>query len=168
MKFFILLVIFIQLFSQSLSLENAYKQAIENFKLNQNKEIIAAIGINQQANLAINYYPQLNFNAQVTSQSDLTTISLPSQLNFAVPAPDKTQFKAIAELRQIIFDGTMTSVLEDLQVLNTKSETEKINLEILKLKQSVNQLFFGILLTEDNLKITQSIKLDLYNRWQKL
>jgi outer membrane protein TolC len=167
MKIFILLILFINLYSQSLSLENAYIQAIENFKFSKNKNIVESIGTNQQSNLNINYYPQFNILAQLTHQSDVTTVSLPSQLNFAVPAPDKTQYKAVAEIKQVIFDGTITSLLKDLQKLNTNLETEKIILDILKLKQSVNQLFFGILLNEENLKITQSIKTDLYNRWQK-
>ncbi len=97
------------------------------------------------------YLPQVNLMAKVSYQSETTElpISLPGIPAFAL---SKDQYQAITEVNQVIWDGG--AIRMQKKVIQQSAEVEKQNLEVamFTLNERINQLFFGILMIQEQMK----------------
>jgi outer membrane protein TolC len=102
-------------------------------------------------NASKGYLPQLTIYGQATYQSDVTKI--PIKLPGAdIPVLSKDQYRMYVEATQVIYDGGMIRQQKALLETNGKIEEQRLEVELYKLKDRINQLFFGILLTGEQLK----------------
>ncbi|HET6992614.1 MAG TPA: TolC family protein, partial [Bacteroidia bacterium] len=112
------------------------------------------------------YLPQLSFNGQVTYQSDVTKIpisfSLPG-VDLSIPTISKTQFNVHGEIDQTIYDGGAIKQQQQLYGANTDAQQQNIEVQLYALKDRVNQLYFGALLIEQQLKQNSLIQKDIQN-----
>ncbi len=152
---------------ERITLDDCYRFAQDNFPMVQQRGLIRdanALNINSLKN---NYLPQIELNAQATYQSDVT--SFPVRLpNVEITPLSKDQYKATLDIKQILWDGGVIKMQE--QVLNTTTEVEmqKVEVEIAKLKERVNQLYFSILQIDENEKLVNLLKSDLALRIKKM
>jgi outer membrane protein TolC len=111
-------------------------------------------------NAAKGYLPQISINGQATYQSDVTTlpISIP---NVKVPALSKDQYKIYAEINQSLTDALVIKQQQELMRVNTASERQKLEIELYKLKERINQLYFGILLINAQMEQIDLFKKDI-------
>ena len=159
----ILLVLPLKLFSQpvqKLTLDQAYDLSAKNYPVVKQKDLIkqtAAISID---NLQKGFLPQFNLGGQATYQSDVTKIggSLPG---FSFEPPAKDQYKLVADVSQLIYDGGATKEQKTLQQLNASVEDQKIEVELYKLKERINQIFLSILYLDEQLKQVELVKADI-------
>ncbi len=99
------------------------------------------------ANLNTGFFPQLSLNGQATYQSEVTQISVPiPELN--VPTLSRDQYKITADLSQNLFDGGAINAQKNVQQLNTKVEEQKLEVELYRLRERMNQLYLNILLLD--------------------
>ncbi len=152
---------------ERITLEECYRLAQENFPMIRQRGLIReanALNINSLKN---NYLPQIELNAQATYQSDVTTfpVKLP---NVEITPLSKDQYKATLDVKQILWDGGIIKMQE--KVLNTTTEVEiqKVEIEVAKLKERVNQLYFNILQLNENEKLIDLLKSDLAARIKKI
>ncbi len=153
--------------AQTLSLESCKSKARSNFPLLKQIGIIENLKDISLENLSKGYLPQINFNAQGTYQSEVTAvpISLP---NLTIKSLDKDQYKTYIELYQPLLDGQQVKKQQALSTSQFAVEKQKVEVELFKLNASVNQLYFGILLLDSQLKSSQSLLGELENNLQKL
>lgn len=128
----------------SLSLDQANELARKNYPMIKQKDLI-----NQTANLNIEnlskgYLPQFTLSGQATYQSDVTKIDIPVP-GFKIEPLAKDQYKILADLSQLVYDGGVIKQQNELQQLSSTVEQQKIEVELYKLKESINQLYLGIL-----------------------
>ncbi len=134
----------------SLSLETAYQLARTNYPLIQQKDLIKRASFLTIENINTAYLPQISLNGQATYQSDLTSIPNPATGTVFTPL-SKDQFKYWGELNQLIYDGGVVKKQKGLQELSGLVDDQKLEVELYKLKDRINQLYLGILLLESQL-----------------
>jgi outer membrane protein TolC len=149
------------------SLEECYRLAQDNFPLARQRNLIQASNALNINSLKNNYLPQIELNAQATYQSDVTSfpIKLP---NIEITPLSKDQYKATLDVKQILWDGGVIKMQEKVLNSATEVEMQKVEVEIAKLKERVNQLYFSILQIDENEKLVNLLKSDLAARIKKV
>ena len=153
---FFIPLFFIPLFSvnaQSLTIEDCQGMARENYPAIARFNVIENVRSFNLENANRAYYPQLSLNAKATWQSDVTKIDLELPPNFPpleIPVPDRDQYQVYGQLNQLIWDGGKVAAQKEMIVANADVEKQKLETEVYSLQERVNQVFFGILLLNEN------------------
>lgn len=148
------------LFGQGLSLEEVQQRARDNYPAIQQKDLIRQTAEFTIQNLNKGYYPQLSLNGQATYQSDVTRVNIPLP-GVTINPMSKDQYKATADVNQVLFDGGSISNQKELQRLNAEVETERNEVELYKLRERINQIYLGILLLDEQIKQVELVKSDI-------
>jgi outer membrane protein TolC len=104
--------------------------------------------------------PQLDFLAQASYQSDVTSIPIVIP-NTTIEPPNKDQYKAAVSVNQLIYNGGMTDASMDLKSASLKTQQKQIEVNLYQLKEQVNQLYFSILLLQENSALLTAKKTQL-------
>lgn len=149
-----------------LTLDNCLEMAKQNYPLIRQYTLIEKTKEYSIANAQKGYLPQFNVAGQASYQSAVTQvpISLP---NMDVPTISKDQYRLYGEVSQSITD--LFTVKDQKEYINTNSaiETQKTEVELYKLKERINNLFFGILLIDAQIQQTELLKKDIQNGIEK-
>lgn len=144
----------------SLSIDECYQLARQNFPLIKQKDLIQKTKEYSIANISKGYLPQFLINGQASYQSDVTEI--PVKLpNTTIPTLDKDQYKLYAEVNQNVFDGGVKRLQKQSAEADAAVEQQKLEVELYKLNERINQLYFGILLANEQLAQTDILKKDI-------
>lgn len=108
------------------------------------------------------YLPQFSITAKATYQSDVTGIPL-SIPGVSIESMDKGQYGATLQIDQIIWDGGLASARRSSAISERERDFAKTTADIYQIRERVNQLYFGILLMNSNLRST-SILINELNR----
>lgn len=141
----------------SLSIDDCYRLARQNFPLIQQKDLIQKTKEYSITNISKGYLPQFVINGQATYQSDVTEIPIKLP-NAAIPTLDKDQYKLYAEVNQTVFDGGVKRLQKQSAEADAAVDQQKLEVELYKLRERINQLFFGILLANEQLAQTDILK----------
>ena len=153
--------------AQTYTLQEIEALTVQNYPL-----VKQAALLNQSAQLNIEnikraLYPQLSINGQATYQSDVTSISLPIA-GFKPNLLSKDQYRATAELQQVIYDGGVNKKTQALAQASAKMELIKNEVDIYKLKERVTQIYCTVLYTNEVINQINLIQKDLQNALQKM
>lgn len=152
---------------QKLSLQEAYDLSRNNYPAVKQKELVKKTADISTENLQKGFLPQFSLNAQATYQSDVTSVPV-SFPGFSIDPPSKDQYKLVADVNQLIYDGGMIKEQKALQQLNASVEDQKLEVELYKVKERVNQLYLSILLLDEQLKQVQLVKADIQTGIKKV
>ena len=144
----------------SLSLSKAYQLSEQNYPLIKQRELLkqtAAINID---NLSKGFLPQFSVSGQASYQSDVTQVNIPIP-GIKITPPSKDQYKLVADVNQLVFDGGLIKEQKNIQQLNEAAEQQKVEVELYKLKERINQLFLGVLYLDEQLHQNTLIQQDL-------
>lgn len=153
--------------AQTYTLQEIEALTVQNYPL-----VKQAALLNQSAQLNIEnikraLYPQLSINGQATYQSDVTSISLPIA-GFKPNLLSKDQYRATAEIQQVIYDGGVNKKTQALAQASAKMELIKNEVDIYKLKERVTQIYCTVLYTNEVINQINLIQKDLQNALQKM
>ncbi len=146
-------------------------------KVEANYPAIARYGIIEQtknydiANANRAYLPQGTLSAQATWQSDVTQISIDMPEGMPpldIPVPDKDQYRVVAELNQLIWDGGNIPARKKSLQANAELEKRQLDTEVYALRERVNNLFFGILLMKGNLQQHEILENELQRNYNNV
>lgn len=144
-----------------LSLDSCYAMASRNYPLIKQYGLIEKSREYTISNANKAYLPQLSITGiGAYIISGLPTISLPN-----VPASDKSdvQFIGIAQINQLIWDGGATHAQKDVAKATAGIDKATVDVSLYDIRERVNQLYFGILVIDEQLK-TLAILKDNLNR----
>jgi len=147
---------------ESLTLHQAYDLAQKNYPLIKQRELINKTREYTIDNLSTGFLPQLNLSGQATYQSEVTSVKVPIP-GVNIESPSKDQYKVLADVNQLIYDGGSIKQQKNIQDLTAEVEQQKIEVELYKLKDRINQLFLGVLFLDEQLKQVDLIRSDLNN-----
>ena len=150
-----------------ITLEECYSKARENYPLIKQKEYIAQSKDYSVSNVWKGYFPQITINGQATYQSDVTSIPI-SFPGISIDNLTKDQYKVYADVTQTIFDGGVMSSQAGIQESVNEIDNQKIEIELLRLKERVNQIYLGALLIDTQLRQLDLVKNDLNASFSKL
>lgn len=156
--FFLFMLVSPFAMAQSISLEECYEKARANYPLIKQKELVSKSMEYSVANVQTGYLPQLSVNGQASYQSDVTRI--PGGASFIEPL-SKDQYKIYLELNQAIYDGGVTKKNSAIQETSAQVEDQKIEVELYKIKDRINQIYFGALLINEQQVQNELVRKDL-------
>ena len=155
-------LLFAGLFSaqETLTLEQCYQWSRENYPLIKKQEFIKKSEQYTTENALKGWLPQINIVGQATYQNEVT--ELPIKLpNISVDPLSKDQYKAYADISQTIYDGGNIKNQKIVAKAQSEIQSQQIEVELGKLKERINQIYFGILLTDKQLSQLQLTKSDI-------
>ena len=146
----------------TLSIEECQQKARDNYPLIKQYGLIERSKAYNLSNIIKAYLPQFVLNGQATYQSDV--IGLPISLpGISIPSIDKDQYRATIDVSQSLWDGGVIRMRK--KIAQAKKDVERQNLEInlYALQNQVNQLYFSILIVDEQLKRLDILEDDLQN-----
>ncbi|QEN06471.1 TolC family protein [Oceanispirochaeta crateris] len=132
------------------SLEECQTMALELYPLRQQTGLIEKA---RESSLDIadsTYLPRLILSAKASYQSDVTAFPL-SLPGVSIEEMSKDQYQVLLNLNQTLWDGGKTASQKQLINASSHADRKTLDVELYTLKSRVNQLFFGILLLEEQL-----------------
>lgn len=146
--------------AQTLSLDSCYALARRNYPLVQQFDLIEKSKELSLENASKGYLPQLAVNGQATYQSEVTSLPI-SFPGLNVPELSKDQYRLFGEVNQPLTDLFFVKEQQDLIRANSAVESQKIEVELHKLRERVYQLYFGVLYMDARLAQAQLLIKDL-------
>lgn len=134
-----------------LTLDECQRRAQANYPQVRQYGLIEKYREYDLANAEKGYLPQFSLSGKATYQSDV--IKLPIEMpGVNVKALSKDQYQVMLEVQQLIWDGGDISARKRLTHATSDVEMGKQDVEMYALNDRINQLFFGILLLDEQLK----------------
>jgi len=149
------------------TLEECYEKARINYPLIKQKDYIAKTKDYSVSNIWNGYFPQITLLAQASYQSDVTEVPMPLP-GIVIQRLSKDQYKVAVDVTQTIYDGGIMSSQSGIQESLNEIDDQKIEIELLKIKERVNQIYLGILLIEAQLNQIEFVINDLNASISKL
>lgn len=156
----LLLILSLPLAAQELTIESCYEQARNNYPLIKTKALIEQSKEYSIANIQSGFLPQVSLNAQATYQSAVTQVPL-SVPGFEIETLSKDQYKIYGEVSQTVYDGGTIKNQKQLTESSSRIEDQKLEVELYQIRERINQLFFGILLVEEQTDQVKLLQKDL-------
>ena len=150
-----------------LSIETCQEKARANYPLVKQYGLIEQSEHYSISNANKGYLPQLAIMAKATYQSDVTEI--PIKIPFlTIPTMSKDQYQLVAELNQSIWDGGMIHAQKKSTRAATEVDKRKTEVDLYALNERVNQLFFGLLLLNEQLKQNELLQKELQTNLDRI
>lgn len=144
----------------AIRLTDAYEQARKNYPSVKQKDLISkTAGLNIDV-LQKGFLPQFSLSGQASYQSEVTAINIPIP-GIKINPPSKDQYKVLADVNQLLYDGGSIREQKNIQKLNELNEQQKLEVELYGLKDRINQLFMGILFLDEQIRQTDLLKDDI-------
>ena len=151
---------------ESVTLKETQQLAKEHYPLIKRNGLIEKTKAYTLENIAKEWLPQINVVGQATYQNEVT--QLPFALpNSSVEPLSKDQYKVYADIQQTVYDGGLISNQKKLAKIQSETEIQKNEIELDKLEERINQIYFGILQSQEQLKQTEITKNDIENGLKK-
>ena len=144
--------------TQILTIESCQQKARDNYPLIRQRSLIDLSEQYTISNIGKAWLPQIAFNAQATWQSDVTHIPINMP---GIPTIDKDQYRATIDVSQTIWDGGAARSQRRIAEAGNEIERQNVEVNLYTLRERVNQLFFGILTIDEQLKQLDILEKDL-------
>ena len=151
--------------ASALTLQEARDAARENYPLVKDYNLLALTEQYTLDNASKAWLPQVSAGLQATWQTDV--VAYPDVLKemlalrgMEMKGMDKLQYKASVDVRQMIWDGGRVSAQKEIAKAESEEARRANDVELYQLQGRVDQLYFSILLLEEQeAAITQTISL---------
>jgi outer membrane protein TolC len=153
--------------SQNITLDICQQKAREQYPLTKQYGLIEKTTEYNIANASKAWLPQLNLGAKVTYQSEAIKITLPPPINRTMEQ-SKEQYGVTLDVSQTVWDGGVVMAQKNIVKAQAEAEKQKLEVDLYTLKERVNQLYFGILLLNEQLEQLSLIKTDLNANYEKV
>ncbi|MDE7336313.1 MAG: TolC family protein [Muribaculaceae bacterium] len=136
-----------------LTLEQCLTEAEKNYPLICQRQLME-----QTCNLSLSdinrgWLPRLELYGQATAQNDVP--SFPSTLTSVIPdikRLSRYQYKVGADLQQTVWDGGASSARRGIERASTQENMAALQVQVYGVRERVENLFFGILLIDEQLQ----------------
>lgn len=144
----------------SLSLDQACEMARQHYPMIRQRELLKQTTALNLDNLTKGFMPQFTLSGQASYQTDVTSVNI-SIPGVSIKAPAKDQYKLVADLNQLVYDGGAIKTQQNIQRLSEEVEQQQLEVELYKLREKISQLFLGVLYLDAQLKQLDLIRNDL-------
>ena len=135
-----------------ISIEECYRLAKENYPLVKRYDLIGQSENYDLKNASKSYLPQFSLSAKATYQTDVTSIPITIP-GYDIPVLSKDQYQVLAEVTQVIWDGGTTKASKDALRAQGDADRAQYEVDMYALKERVNNMFFGILLLDEQIRL---------------
>nr|NQU90195.1 TolC family protein [Bacteroidota bacterium] len=148
LKFLAFMFLPVGLFAQNsdtLTLDFCHNRAVEVYPLVKQKILNKEASGIRNENFDKNYLPQFEVNGRASYQSEVTQVPI-NMPGISIPVPDKDMYDLYVGVNQLIWDGGITREQKNLEEADLQINQQQVEVELYKIKERVNGLFYRILL----------------------
>lgn len=159
--------------ASAITLEECQQLAADNYPLLKRYDLIRATTDYTVSNASKGYLPQITVGAQATLQSDV--MALPQELEAMLSAVGgkvkglkKDQYRVSVDVNQVIYDGGNIKTAKQVAEAEGEVRSRQNDVDIYALRDRVNNLYFGILITYEQLGLNREMQTLLSDNCRKL
>ncbi len=132
---------------EQLTLNDCYKLVDTNYPLAQQSELFEKQNAIDIEAIETERLPKLILNAQATYQSEVIEVPLP---NTGIVPPNKDQYRTTLTVNQLIYGGGLINTSINAETASLRTKQKQVEVNLYQLKKQLNQLYFSILLLQEN------------------
>ena len=140
---------------EPLTLNDCYNLVDTNYPLARQSELYENQNAIDIEAIETDRLPELNLNAQATYQSEVIEIPLP---NTGIVPPNKDQYRATLTVNQLIYGGGLINTSIEAETASLRTKQKQLEVNLYQLKKQINQLYFSILLSQENRALLEAKK----------
>ena len=144
--------------AEEYTLDGIQQLARANYPAIRQFELIDRIADFTLTNASSAWAPQISLSGQATYQSDV--VSFPesmtdvfSMLGVDISGLHKDQYKLALNIEQTLWDGGYTKSRKEAVLAEKEVSSKSVEVELYSLVDKVNQLYFGILVLDEQLRL---------------
>jgi outer membrane protein TolC len=141
-----------------LTLPECHERAMAHYPLIRQRELLETSKSYSLDNAAKGYFPLINIGGQATYQSEVTQI--PVEMPGVDPL-DKDQYRIYGEIAQTLYHGGAVDRRTRVEEAKADVEERELETELYQLKNRINELFFGILLVQEQIRQLRLMRRDI-------
>lgn len=156
-----------------LTLDECQRLARDNYPLLKQYDLIEQATDYSVANIKRGYLPQLSVSGQASYQSDVATLpdvltGLLTSNGYQYKGMARDQYRIAVDLNQVIWDGGNLKARRDMAGKDGLVQTAQTDVDLYAVRQRVNELFFGLLLLEEKIRLNEDLQTLLQDNCRKL
>jgi len=145
-----------------LTLEQCYELARQNYPAIKQYALVEQSRDFTLQNAAKGWLPQVSVNGRASYQSKVTQLPIDvSQFGIDYKGLSKDQYDAHVMVNQPIYDGGVITANKNILKAQTDVQTAQLDVTMYSIRERVNQLFFSVLLIDEQLAQNQLLQDDL-------
>ena len=150
-----------------ITLEECQRKTQDNYPLVHQYGLVEKTKEYHLENAAKGYLPQFALSAKASYQSDVTEIPV-KLTGVDLKGLPKDQYQVMLELQQKIWDGGGIRMQKKQTIAEAEVEKEKLNVDMYALNDRVNDLYFGILLLDEQIKQNTLLQDELERNYRQI
>ena len=145
-----------------LTLEQCYELARQNYPAIKQYALVEQSRDFTLQNAAKGWLPQVSVNGRASYQSTVTRLPIDvSQFGIDYKGLSKDQYDAHVMVNQPIYDGGVITANKNILKAQADVQTAQLDVTMYSIRERVNQLFFSVLLIDEQLAQNQLLQDDL-------
>ena len=173
MKKLFLVLTMLPMLAQGQTLDDCQQAAEKNYPLIQQYGLIEKTTQLTVANIQKGWLPQVSAQAQATYQSDVTAWpsemkAMMSGMGIDMKGLTKDQYRVGIDVQQTIYDGGVIGSQKRIAREQGKVQAAQNEVHIYNVRKRVNEMYFGLLLIDEQIKLNTDLQTLLEGNERKL
>ena len=173
MKKLFLVLTMLPMLAQGQTLDDCQQAAEKNYPLIQQYGLIEKTTQLTVANIQKGWLPQVSASAQATYQSDVTAWpsemkAMMSGMGIDMKGLTKDQYRVGIDVQQTIYDGGVIGSQKRIAREQGKVQAAQNEVNIYHVRRRVNEMYFGLLLIDEQIKLNRDLQTLLAGNESKL
>ena len=173
MKKLFLVLTMLPMLAQGQTLDDCQQAAEKNYPLIQQYGLIEKTTQLTVANIQKGWLPQVSASAQATYQSDVTAWpdemkTMMGGMGIDMRGLTKDQYRVGIDVQQTIYDGGVIGSQKRIAREQGKVQAAQNEVNIYNVRRRVNEMFFGLLLIDEQIKLNTDLQTLLAGNERKL
>ena len=173
MKKLFLVLTMLPMLAQGQTLDDCQQAAEKNYPLIQQYGLIEKTIQLTVANIQKGWLPQVSASAQATYQSDVTAWpsemkAMMSGMGIDMRGLTKDQYRVGIDVQQTIYDGGVIGSQKRIAREQGKVQAAQNEVNIYNVRKRVNEMYFGLLLIDEQIKLNSDLQTLLGGNERKL
>ena len=148
---------------QAQTLEQCQQAAERNYPLIRQYGLIEKTTALTVANIQKGWLPQVSAMAQATLQSDVTAFpdemqQMYRQMGINMEGLKKDQYRVGIDVQQTVYDGGAISSQKEIARMQGEVLAAQNDVNLYAVRQRVNEMYFGLLLIDEQIKLNQDLQ----------
>ena len=163
MRHCLLILAVLSLAVQAQTLEQCQQAAERNYPLIRQYGLIEKTTALTVANIQKGWLPQVSATAQATLQSDVTAFpeemqQMYRQMGINMEGLKNDQYRVGVDVQQTVYDGGAISHQKEIARMQGEVLAAQNDVNLYAVRQRVNEMYFGLLLIDEQLKLNQDLQ----------
>lgn len=142
-----------------ITIEQCVEKAMENYPEIRKYDLVSATREIDLSDIDKGWLPRISAYGQATVQNAVPSFpeslsGVLQQMGQSMKGLDKLQYKVGMDISQTIWDGGLSRARRDVSRLTSETQRKYIDVELYAVRQRVENLYFAILLTEEQIAQT--------------